>query len=133
MARPTPNTIESTGEGWDAMVDGNFDLCFVLPQPLGSYASLANLSATRAAASYAQCIAVVVSENRVAFSDGSTWHLMPVRAAAVVNLTDSSGGTSGGNTIAAVTDVATAANAIATLAAKVNELMGVLRTAQALQ
>lgn len=37
-------------------------------------------------------------------------------------LTDNSGGTSGGDTIAAVSDVATAANAIATLAAKVNQL-----------
>lgn len=38
-------------------------------------------------------------------------------------LTDSSTGTSGGNTIGAVSDVATAANAIATIAAKVNELI----------
>lgn len=42
-------------------------------------------------------------------------------------LTDSSGGTSGGNTIAAVSDVATAANAIATLAAKVNALAAMLK------
>lgn len=40
------------------------------------------------------------------------------------SLTDSSGGTSGGNTIAAVSDIATAANAIATLAAKVNAILG---------
>lgn len=36
--------------------------------------------------------------------------------------TDNSGGTSGGNTVAAVTDIATAANAIATLTAKINTL-----------
>lgn len=47
----------------------------------------------------------------------------PTPAAAVVALTDSSTGTSGGNTIAAVTDVATAANGIATLAAKLNALI----------
>lgn len=41
----------------------------------------------------------------------------PTRAG---QLTDNSGGTSGGNTIAAVTDVATTANAVATLAARLN-------------
>lgn len=46
--------------------------------------------------------------------------------AGVTALTDSSTGTSGGNTIAAVSDVATAANAIATLAAKVNAIIAAL-------
>lgn len=41
-------------------------------------------------------------------------------------LTDNSGGTSGGATVAAVTDVASAANAVATLAAKINALETVL-------
>ncbi len=44
----------------------------------------------------------------------------------VAALTDNSGGTSGGNTVAAVTDAATAANAIATLTAKVNALQSAL-------
>ncbi|QGF20264.1 hypothetical protein SEA_SIXAMA_85 [Gordonia phage Sixama] len=44
-------------------------------------------------------------------------------------LTDSSGGTSGGATVPAVTDTATAANAIATLTAKVNALEAVLSAA----
>lgn len=52
--------------------------------------------------------------------------VQPARAGA---LTDSSGGTSGGATIAAVTDVATAANAIATLAAKYNALEAKLSAA----
>jgi hypothetical protein len=52
-----------------------------------------------------------------------------LRAASVPNLTDNSGGASGGNTIAAVTDNTTAANAIATLAAKVNGLQTALRNA----
>lgn len=51
------------------------------------------------------------------------------KAASVPNLTDNSGGTSGGDTIAAVTDVASAANAIATLAAKVDALQTALRNA----
>lgn len=44
----------------------------------------------------------------------------PTPAAAVVVLTDNSTGVSAGNAIAAVTDILTAANAIATLAAKLN-------------
>ncbi|QKY78380.1 hypothetical protein SEA_BARSTEN_25 [Gordonia Phage Barsten] len=44
-------------------------------------------------------------------------------------LTDSSGGTSGGATVPAVTDTATAANAIATLTAKVNALEAILSAA----
>lgn len=44
----------------------------------------------------------------------------------VTVLTDNSTGTSGGNTIAAVTDVATAANAIATLAAKLNAIINAM-------
>ncbi len=50
-------------------------------------------------------------------------------AAAVPALTNNSGGTSGGNTIAAVTDVASAANAIATLATKFNALRSALVSA----
>lgn len=48
------------------------------------------------------------------------------QAVAVPALTNNSGGTSGGNTIAAVTDVATANNAIATLAVKVNAILAAL-------
>ena len=47
--------------------------------------------------------------------------------AALVALTDNSTGTSGGNTIAAVSDVATAANAIATFAAKLNAVIAGLK------
>lgn len=52
-----------------------------------------------------------------------------VQPARVGQLTDSSGGTSGGATIAVVTDNASAANAIATLAAKINALEAKLSAA----
>jgi hypothetical protein len=51
------------------------------------------------------------------------------QAATVAALTDSSGGTGGGNTIAVVTDNASAANAIATLAAKLNATLAALKAA----
>jgi hypothetical protein len=47
-------------------------------------------------------------------------------SATVVALTDNSGGTSGGNTIAAITVLADATNAIATLAAKLNAVIAVI-------
>lgn len=50
-------------------------------------------------------------------------------AAVVVPLTDNSTGASGGNTIAAVTDVASAANAVATLSAKVDAILVSLKAA----
>jgi hypothetical protein len=55
---------------------------------------------------------------------GQTPIVQPAGAgqAIVVALVDNSGGASGGDTIAVVTDNASAANAIATLAAKVNAL-----------
>ena len=58
------------------------------------------------------------------------WNASPiVQPARIGQLTDNSGGTSGGSTIAAVTSVATAANAIATLAAKYNTLEAKLSAA----
>lgn len=58
------------------------------------------------------------------------WNATPiVQPSRAGQLTDSSGGTSGGATIGAVSDVATAANAIATLAAKYNALEAKLSAA----
>lgn len=59
-----------------------------------------------------------ISPNPAIVSAGS-----PAVATPVVVLTDSSTGTSGGDTVGAVSDVATAANAIATLTAKLNALI----------
>lgn len=52
----------------------------------------------------------------------------PTVATAVVALTDSSTGVSGGDTIGAISDIATAANAVATLAAKLNAVITALNT-----
>lgn len=58
------------------------------------------------------------------------WNATPiVQPTRAGQLTDSSGGTSGGNTIAAVTDTATAANAVATLAARLNSIEAKLSAA----
>lgn len=52
-----------------------------------------------------------------------------LKSTAVVNLTDNSTGTGTGSTIAAVTDVPTAASAIHILALKINELQAAMRVA----
>lgn len=61
---------------------------------------------------------VQITPDPTIVSEGS-----PTPAAAVVVLTDNSTGTSAGNSIAAVTDVLTTANAVATLAAKLNAVI----------
>lgn len=48
------------------------------------------------------------------------------QSATIAQLTNNSGGTSGGNTIAAVTDNTSTANAVATLASKLNALIAAL-------
>jgi len=55
--------------------------------------------------------------------DGAAW----LGGVIVDDLTDNSGGTSGGDTIAVVTDIASAADAVATLAERLNDLLTELR------
>jgi len=75
----------------------------------------------------------VTDENLfIVFTSPSAHVVFGTQAAAVASLTDNSGGSSGGDTIAAVSDVSTAADAIATLAAKVNALLSSMRTADLL-
>lgn len=64
------------------------------------------------------------STGLVRLSEGPT-----LRAGAVANLTDSSGGAAANGTIEAVTDVATAAAAVKELATKLNALLTALRAA----
>lgn len=64
--------------------------------------------------------------DRIKALEASTATAVQQPSPAITTLTDSSGGTSGGNTIAAVTDFPSAANAVATLAAKLNAVLAAL-------
>jgi len=129
MARPSFDTIAATAEQWDAVVDANFDLIGATPVPIAVYA---NLAALPAASAYDDCLAVLADVDRLVVSDNANWRVVPTEAATVANLVDNSTGTSGGNTIAAVTSIATAADAVATLAAKINQILTSLKNADAI-
>lgn len=81
MSRPTASTISSGLEAWDVAIGDNFDLIFTTPVPLASY----TFSALPAAASYAQCLAVTSDNNRLAYSDGTNWHNVPVQGSSQSN------------------------------------------------
>ena len=151
MSKPTRTTIASSGQAWDAAVDDNFALIFESPIPIKEYANSGSLPP---AGNFDRCFAVVndgVAGWVLMLSDGSAWKIIGRQAAANANLTDSSGGSSGGNTIAAIPNPADSPasadalrddlvtntipalkNAIATLAAKLNALQTNMRNAGSL-
>jgi hypothetical protein len=134
MARPTKNDIDSGIQNWHQKIDDNDEVLFNGPLPIHVHTGdETDLAATFPVASYDRCI-VVVNHSALGWtlyaSDGTTWQrLVKFAAIAVTALTDSSGGTAN-NTIAAITqaanpgsaDVGPTADAIADLAAKVNEI-----------
>lgn len=128
MARPAHTNIQSWEASWDAAVDTNFDLIFVTPLPIGEYAGS---GAFPAAADYDGCILHDSNNDGDLYvSDGTNWVQLSHKVTdTITDLTDNSGGSSGGNTIASVTDISTAADAIATLAAKLNDVLAKLRSA----
>lgn len=108
MARPTPDTISSGMQAWDASVQANFDLLFATPAPLAVYA---NHGALPTASSYAHCVAVLEDEDRMVLSDGSVWLRVPSTAAARADST---------------------ATTVADLKTDFNDLLAKLRTAKVL-
>ena len=127
MARPTHTNIASWEASWDAAVDANFDLIFLTPLPLAEYAGTGSFPD---ADDYDNCLVADSNNNGdIYISDGTNWVQIPHKTTSINSLTDNSGGSSGGDTIALVDDIASAADAVATLAAKVNDILAKLRTA----
>lgn len=134
MTRPAFAPITSNVQGWDAPLNDDINILRLGPWPVyqaldSGLDSLSDLEFTYPAANFDRCLVWVNDATKgwrlavsVPVSGTPTWLWLP-KAALDVLLTDSSGGTSGGNTIAACTDVATLANAVATLAAKINSLL----------
>ena len=132
MTKKLFNAIESESEEWDALVDDNFTIIGGEAIPMATYASLAAIQAAQPANQNDDGLATITDATAgkiLVLSNGTVYRLIPVQASAIVTLTDNSTGTSDGDTIAAVTTFPTAADAIATLAAKVNALLAVMRTA----
>lgn len=82
MARPSHVGISSGLEGWDGEIDDNFDLVFSTPIPIAIYDDFASLPA---AASYEDCLAVIVDEDVLCISDGSNWKRIGVAPPSYAN------------------------------------------------
>lgn len=138
MSRPINKDIPQGMQSWDAELRDDLRQLYKTPVPLpnGEYllasgstegSAYTSVGSLPSASSYDGCLAAVDDGGDWTpyFSNGTAW--VQIGNFADVNaLIDSTGGTSGGDTIAVVTNVATTNNAVATLAAKVNEIIAAL-------
>lgn len=107
MARPTKNDIDSGIQGWDGKMDDNDEIILNAPFPMHEHTGdESDLEATFPAASYDRCH-VMVDDTSVGWSlyvsDGTNWNRIwsVDTIPAIVDLTDSTGGT-GNDTVVAV-------------------------------
>ena len=141
MTRPLNNDPKQGLQSWDADLRDDLRQLYRTPYPVpngqfllqdGTTEGIAytSVGALPSAGQHDGCIAAVEISNvwYLYFSNGTSWQRVVSRVGSIVDtLTDNSTGTSGGNTIGAVTDVASAADAIATLAAKLNAVIAELQ------
>jgi len=135
MAKPTYPEIVAGDESWDAQLE-SWRTILTTGIPIPNYDDVASLPAV---ASYEDSLALAdvnndadyVGKVAVLGIDGA-WTKLANQCAEVAALVDNGGGSSGSGTIAAVTDVATAADAIATLAEQVNALLTAMKAAGAM-
>lgn len=144
MAKQTFPAVDSESLGWDAELESWRDILANQPYPLVSFATVGALPT---ASQNDDGLCVVATNDDVDYtgimphlSTGSGWIKLAPQANEVADLTDSSGGSSGGDTIAVISDpgdapatadalrddlvantIAELRDAIATLAAKFNE------------
>ena len=123
MSRPAKLTVSSELQAWDAAIDANFTALWDGPLLI-----VQDTSPYPTASSYDDCILVDSSDHFIRISDGSTWIIIPQQADAIEDINDGSTGTvTTPAEINAVTSIATAADAIAVLAAKMNEILYEMR------
>lgn len=122
--------VDSEDVAWDAQLESWRDILRTKPFPLVASATVAALPAANA---NDDGLIVVTADNGatgtgkiLALSNSPTsnvWKKIGTQAAAITSLVDNSGGVAADGTIAAVTTVAQAADAIKELATKVNEIL----------
>ncbi len=89
MARPERNNIESGIAAWDGDVDRNFAIMLDSPFPIVVAATTSALLSGFPAASYDDCLALVLTDSRLYISTGSTWELYDRKSALVADSTAS--------------------------------------------
>jgi hypothetical protein len=77
--RPTLDTLNTGAVGWNGTANDNFAKLVTTPAPPAEYA---NFAALPAAASYRNCVACLLDELILVWSDGATWQRIGGRAAA---------------------------------------------------
>jgi len=123
MSRPTLKTVTSELQAWDTAINDNMTALWDGPLPVWQ-----DTAAYPAASSYDDCILVDSSDHFIRISDGTNWIIIPQEAEAIDDLDDQSGGTvTTPAVIDPVVDAASAADAIAVLAAKMNEILYEMR------
>lgn len=140
MTRPLNNDIVQGQQSWDGDLRDNLKSLFKTPLPVpngeyelsngstegSAYTSSAGLPS---ATLFDGCLAAVNQSGTWSLwtSNGTSWRRLVSSNNTDINaLVDNSGGSSGGDTISAVTTVGEAADGIATLAAKVNAIISAL-------
>jgi len=122
MSRPTLKTVSSELQAWDADVNDNFTALWSGPLPIY------RASSQPAASNYDDCLMVDTDDHFIRISDGANWYIIPRQADAIDDLEDNSGGTiTTPASIPPITVLADAADAIAVIAAKINEILYELR------
>lgn len=70
MPRPTPQQIQSSVQGWDAILNDWFSNLFTTPYPVPEFA---NLAALPSANLYDRCLAATITPAALYMSDGASW------------------------------------------------------------
>jgi hypothetical protein len=108
MSRPTPPTISSTLEAWDADIQAGLDMIFGAPVPLYEHDdTLADLETNFPAANYDRCVCLVNDTTLgwiMAYSNGSAWIFIPLQGVDPSDISGSSGGS--GTAVVTITDPA---------------------------
>lgn len=122
MARPTPNTIASGQQSWDADINDTTNTIFNQPFPPHEVADEAALAAF-APAAYDRCIVATVTPSALWLSDGTAWKRIPLNQDAVI--ADQAALTA----VAGTGDDATINSNFTALRSKINDILAKLRAA----
>jgi len=126
MARPAHVDVVSAVQNWDGQVRDNFDLVFETPYPIPVYDDFASLPT---AGEYENCLAAIVDEDRMVYSNGTAWVYLPLRRAdAVADLSITMPSDSPADADALRDDLVS--NALAEIETKINDLLAELREAE---
>ena len=102
MARPTISAMDVTKTGWVATLNSNFAKVLDTPFPIYLSTDKATLDTINPAL-YVNCFAIVATDSRLYFSDGSTWELYDAKLDFIADMNPG---------VSTITDIKNAYNAL---------------------